>query len=413
MKKLIIYYILILLFTSHFLYSQEWFVVKQGLSGGYGNDIFFTNVNTGYCIGYRRIIKTTDAGLSWFNLTVDTNINYTSIYFTSSSTGYMAGSLPPSYGKILKTTNAGNNWNEIFSAQVNFGLISIYFPSDLIGYVVGGEGKIFKTTNLGSNWTLQSSNTSVPLNSVKFKDTNTGWIASDISILYTSNGGINWSSQYSSSSQLHSIYFTDLSNGYAVGDNGKMLKTTNGGINWLNILAVTTKQLRATYFINQNVGYAIGEDGYILKTTSAGNNWALLYSLDNYYLQGIYFVNNSTGYICGGGQGDSYVILKTTTGGLSFIKNDNDIPQYYSLSQNYPNPFNPSTNIRYTIPKNTFVKLVVLDILGRKVETLINEKMNPGVYEVNWNASNYPSGVYFYRLDTEIFSDTKKLILLK
>lgn len=89
------------------------------------------------------------------------------------------------------------------------------------------------------------------------------------------------------------------------------------------------------------------------------------------------------------------------------------IPSNFSLFQNYPNPFNPSTNIRYQISNSKFVSLKVFDILGKEIEILVNEKQSPGTYEVNWNASQYPSGVYFYRLETEGFTDTKKMILLK
>jgi hypothetical protein len=95
------------------------------------------------------------------------------------------------------------------------------------------------------------------------------------------------------------------------------------------------------------------------------------------------------------------------------VKNKTLSPGNYTLEQNYPNPFNPSTNIKYELPKNSFVKIVVFDMLGREVEALVNEKLSPGSYSIDWNASQYPSGVYFYRLTTEGFSETKKMILLK
>jgi len=89
------------------------------------------------------------------------------------------------------------------------------------------------------------------------------------------------------------------------------------------------------------------------------------------------------------------------------------IPNKYDISQNYPNPFNPATNIRYDLPKNGFVKLVVYDALGREIETLVNEKQSAGVYEVIFNASQYSSGVYFYKLTTDGFSETKKMLMIK
>lgn len=85
----------------------------------------------------------------------------------------------------------------------------------------------------------------------------------------------------------------------------------------------------------------------------------------------------------------------------------------FSLSQNYPNPFNPLTSIHYAIGKRQFVTLKVYDILGNEIVTLVNDEKSAGNYEVNFNASNIPSGVYFYRLQAGSFIQTKKMILLK
>jgi hypothetical protein len=91
----------------------------------------------------------------------------------------------------------------------------------------------------------------------------------------------------------------------------------------------------------------------------------------------------------------------------------NTIPSQIELKQNYPNPFNPMTNIRYGLPKNSFVKLTVYNALGREIETLVNEKQSAGTYETAFDASRYPSGVYFYRLTTDGFSETRKMLLIK
>jgi len=85
----------------------------------------------------------------------------------------------------------------------------------------------------------------------------------------------------------------------------------------------------------------------------------------------------------------------------------------YELSQNYPNPFNPVTVIRYSLIENRFVKLKVYDVLGNEVATLVNRKQNAGSHEVDFDGSNFSSGIYFYKLETENFVDTKKMILLK
>ena len=88
-------------------------------------------------------------------------------------------------------------------------------------------------------------------------------------------------------------------------------------------------------------------------------------------------------------------------------------PLTFNLEQNYPNPFNPSTMIKFVIPKSSFVNLTVYDVLGRQVETLINEVKHPGDYEIEFDASELSSGIYFYRIQASDFTETKKMILLK
>lgn len=92
---------------------------------------------------------------------------------------------------------------------------------------------------------------------------------------------------------------------------------------------------------------------------------------------------------------------------------DGKLPEAYKLFQNNPNPFNPSTTIKFSIPNSQFITLKVYDILGREVATLVNEEKIPGNYEVKFNGSNLSSGVYFYKLQSGSFSDTKKFILMK
>jgi hypothetical protein len=93
--------------------------------------------------------------------------------------------------------------------------------------------------------------------------------------------------------------------------------------------------------------------------------------------------------------------------------NQNNVPNAYNLSQNYPNPFNPTTNISYTIPKAGSVKLVVFDVLGREITTLVNGVKTAGTHVVNFNASSLSSGVYFYRIEAGDFTTTKKMMLVK
>jgi len=98
---------------------------------------------------------------------------------------------------------------------------------------------------------------------------------------------------------------------------------------------------------------------------------------------------------------------------LGIDDNHTQIHSSYSLQQNYPNPFNPTTDIKFDIPKSGIVKLVVYDILGREVETLLDENKEVGFYTVSFDGTNLASGVYFYRMETSSFVSSKQMILLK
>lgn len=91
----------------------------------------------------------------------------------------------------------------------------------------------------------------------------------------------------------------------------------------------------------------------------------------------------------------------------------NKIPDKYSLSQNYPNPFNPSTTIKYSVPEQSFVKIKVFNLLGQEIAELVNKELQTGNYEVSFDATNFPSGIYFYRIEADNFVQTKKMILMK
>lgn len=90
-----------------------------------------------------------------------------------------------------------------------------------------------------------------------------------------------------------------------------------------------------------------------------------------------------------------------------------EMPTVFRLYDNYPNPFNPTTTIKYDVPRNSFVKIVIYDILGKLVSTPVNEQKSAGRYDFNWNASNYASGTYFYKMETESYTDIKKMVLVK
>ncbi|MEJ2617245.1 MAG: T9SS type A sorting domain-containing protein [Ignavibacteriaceae bacterium] len=123
------------------------------------------------------------------------------------------------------------------------------------------------------------------------------------------------------------------------------------------------------------------------------------------------FIKDHKIFVAGGPTGLYVLSFDSTI--VNIEDGDNKLLDDYNLSQNYPNPFNPKTTIKYFLPNSSFVTLKVYDILGKEITTLVNERKSAGNYSVNFNASNLPSGVYFYRMQAGNFVSTKKFVLLK
>lgn len=103
----------------------------------------------------------------------------------------------------------------------------------------------------------------------------------------------------------------------------------------------------------------------------------------------------------------------TNIGSVGINNISTEIPKSFMLYQNYPNPFNPVTVIRYSLIGNRFVSLIVFDALGKEITTLVNDKQNTGSYEIEFEGTGLSSGVYFYKLSTNNYFETKKMFLLK
>jgi photosystem II stability/assembly factor-like uncharacterized protein len=393
------------------------------------------------------------------------NVNPNSLrclYFVSEQTGWVVGF----EGSIFMTTNAGLNWTNQPTGCSNCVFYSVFFPSALQGYAVGYNNgastemtPIISTTNGGINWVFQISGTYAMLTSVCFISDNEGWAVGDSSvILHTTNGGSSWLKISSGGNVGYKgVTFVSPSTGWVIGGGGVILKTTNTGQNWSTVHVDSTYLLLEARFPSANTGYIVGgipitsTPGIILKTTDGGQNWNLLNIPQVEYQDYLSFMSENTGWICGYNNSVLYTsdggsnwivqqtpsvgwvtsiqfvdaeigyastisgsILKTTTGGFSGIRPiSGEVPENFSLAQNYPNPFNPSTTIKFDIPKSTFVKITVYDILGKEVKTLVNQNVGTGSYTLDFDAYNLASGTYFYRMNAGEFNITKKMVLIK
>ena len=181
-------------------------------------------------------------------------------------------------------------------------------------------------------------------------------------------------------------------------------KSTNGGTNWTSYSpSVYTSMNADTFFfpisaspIGTRVEYFIAAQDIALPTPKMSTLPA-----------------GGTGVNPPGGATMPPTRFTYNVVGVGISGNTNEIPVEFKLYNNYPNPFNPATKIKFDLPNVSNVKLFVYDILGREVSRIIDGELKAGKYEADFNASNLPSGVYFYRLITGGFTDTKKMLLIK
>ncbi len=191
-----------------------------------------------------------------------------------------------------------------------------------------------------------------------------------------------------------------------------IFKTTNNGVSWQNLTSgITTDEIAQLALSYNGAVFTSGAGNQaIFKSTNSGSTWIQFnQGLPNPADVGPIGITKS-GYVFAAVNNKIYKYIDQTT---DIKEKHPEISTKYSLGQNYPNPFNPSTTISFSIPQTQFVTLKVYDMLGREVSTFVSEEKQPGTYEVKFNASNLPSGVYFYRLQAGSFSQTKKLLLLK
>jgi photosystem II stability/assembly factor-like uncharacterized protein len=368
---------------------------------------------------YGLILRSIDTGNNWSIVHYDTTFRPNVVHFINELTGFAFGGYYSMYCKVYKTTNTGTNWFKI-ADTVSLGttaILTVQFADNNI------LGNFIRSTNSGMSWELLSV---LPMNnydgalvrSVSFLNSSIGWAVGDTNLVYkTTNGGFNWTgfNTGTDNMSLHSIKMLNSSVGFTCGSNGNLFRTTDNGLFWSKINPGITSTLKSLYFSSLNTGYVCGYNGVILKTVNNGLNWSSNISGVSTNLQHTYFLNDNTGFVIG----DSGVILKTNTGGTIGIEPiSNKIPESYSLGQNYPNPFNPVTKIKFDISASThsgeqIAKLLIYNSLGQLKTVLVNENLKPGEYEVSFDASDYPSGIYYYTLISGSYIESKKMVLIK
>ncbi len=406
-----------------------------------------TNNNTPGDTGY--VVKTTNSGDNW-NIVFQNRADFNRVIFLNESTGFVCGGSGSGTEYLYKSTNGGDNWFLIPTPNVITWNDMFIENKDTIWLAneSGFDGGLFRTSNGGINWELKFFSTIDNPLKIYMYNSRIGFICASSRLYKTTNSGDNWILQPGQKA-FRDIYFADSLLGWKKNSadliNDTLVKTTNGGLNWFNsdvprsgtIYGGNISRFNGmTYFTNINKDTIWGSGGAIsypgnvykailYKSNNGGQNWLIQIPDTSYRVESFFFnifLNKNIGW--------TYTFnlnkgIHTTSGGdttfLTGINNSPEsIPDNFTLFQNYPNPFNPNTVISYELPASrgeqvtNTVKLIVFNIQGKEIKTLINQKQSPGEYKVTFEGSGYTSGIYFYSLFLNgKLADTKKMIYLK
>lgn len=393
------------------------------------NDCSFINAMTGWVCGSdnTNIYKTTNGGNNWF--VVGSTLNSSrSIVFTDSMNGY-AGEYS-SENRLSFTTNGGEFWHNVSipAPPENTGICGWSAVNSKVIYGCGrywGPSRLVKTTTGGIGWeNIGMSQYASGLVDCYFTSEDSGLVVGRASgtrpiVLRTVNGGADWDTAFYTDNfygWCWKISFYDRMNGFISiepsGSHTYFLKTVDGGITWeaLPFLPFDYDE-EGIGFINASTGWIGGWEQHTYETTDGGTSWHLLDSVPGsiYNINRFRFFGDTVGYAVGK-RVYKYMDWTITSAQQEpeFTVND------FKLYQNYPNPFNPTTKIKFSVTKSGNFYLLIYDMLGKVVSKLLEDKYLPvGTYEFDWNATQLPSGIYYYKLYSGDFETTRFMSLIK
>jgi hypothetical protein len=187
-------------------------------------------------------------------------------------------------------------------------------------------------------------------------------------VYLSSNNGVSWTPLYNGLSQINISCVFVFGTNIFLGTDGGIFLSSNNGAMWAEVNTGLPKGSVLSLAVSRNTLYAVG--------------------LTLYRRPLVDFITSVNNQIT-------------------------ELSTRFELAQNYPNPFNPSTTISFSLPSGSFVTLKVFDVMGREVSTIASEELQAGYHSRQWNAPQFPSGIYFYRLQAGSYTETKRLVLLR
>lgn len=358
----------------------------------------------------KGIYRSVDNGISWQKS--DTGMNNLAVFDLVEDTGGSLYAATNGDG-VFRSIDGGANWSPVNSGLNNPAVLSLAvnpLDNSLIAGTVGGG--IFQLINGGTSW--QHSVNGLPLNSTiydLFAHNNMLYAATGgQGLFFSADGGASWTLSGLDSVEIRAME-TNASQQLLAGAWFDGVFRLDGGGQWnaaglenIHVMGFAVSAVGDVFAATHGRGvYRSANGGQVWETyndsTISGGVWTL--AIDN------------QGYLYAGTSGSGVYRSRTPLPTAIDNPDSERLPVAFSLEQNFPNPFNPATSIRYQLAQQSPVKLQVYDALGRQVRLLVDDVQAPGVYTVVFDAGDFNSGTYFYRLSINSLRETRRMLLVK
>jgi len=365
------------------------------------------------------VFHSTDLGGSWTQDTVGMDFPYVRALAVTPKGDIFAGT----GGGLYRSSDNGASWRRAGGrAGLDSTVACTCIAVDRRGVIFVGtdHSGVFRSTDNGSSWLQANNGLSSPfVRSIAADSAGVVYASTFGGIFKSTDGGESWLQVSASPVGMLAV----KANGYifagAIGEG--IRRSTDGGSTWVQVnngLGDSYQRgITLLWVGSKGEIYAGSGRGQVFRSTNDGDSWLLLGA----GLAGVWVLSlavDSSGYLFAGTEGAG--VFRSTQPVTGIAETGVWMRRSFVLNQNCPNPFNPSTTISFDIPQQSHVKLVVYDVLGREVRTLVDEEKEPGRYSVTFDASDLPTGVYLYRLSVSggpgqasSFSEMRKMLVVR
>ena len=381
--------------------GSNWTAVNTGLTTTIGvSNLAVIGTNL-----FADVFLSADNGTSW---TASGLSNYAVSAFAVSGTIIFAGT----YGGMLLSTDNGSSWTTTGLREDAHVLALAVSGTNLFAATNGGT---FLSSNNGTTWTPVDSGGFPPTSADALATSGTNIFAGTYDgIFLSTNNGASWTAVSNGLPQYNhhvTAFAVSGSNLFAAISGSGVFITTNNGTSWtaVNTGLPISFLVFALAVSGSNLFAGTYSDGVFLSTNN-GTSWTGVNTGLPQSASINAFAFSRTNVFAATGYG---VWRRTLSELVSVQHMLSVLPKQFDLTQNYPNPFNPNTTIQFQLPHSSWVSLKMYNTLGQEVALLVDEHKDAGYYQVQWNASKVPSGIYFYRLQAGNFVEVKKMLLVK